>query len=126
MAVYGPVVVLNEAMVTEAWPAVWPAIEMAWSHWTPEQRERVRPWIAAHVRAFDAASTKGQDGDPVVPSAHDLSRTEAAAVLGVKPQRVSQLLDAGHLDGSRKVGGQWRIPASAVEQELDRRERGAA
>lgn len=126
VAVYGPAVVLNDAMVAEVWPAVWPAIEMAWAHWTPEQRERVRPWILAHRRAFDAVSTKGQIEDPVVPSAHDLSRTEAAAMLGVSKPRISQLLGAGHLEGARKVGGQWRIPASAVEQELDRRERGAA
>ena len=48
-------------------------------------------WLVAHRRAFDAVSTKGQIEDPVVPSTHDLSRAEAAAMLGLQAH---QLRDA--------------------------------
>ncbi|MCL8207233.1 MAG: helix-turn-helix domain-containing protein [Actinomycetia bacterium] len=39
-----------------------------------------------------------------------VTTTEAAALLGVNPSRVRQLLLAGRIVGARKAAGTWLIP----------------
>jgi len=50
----------------------------------------------------------------------DLSAVEAARKLGVGLDYVYSLIWTGKLEAS-KVGGRWRVSASAVEARLNRR-----
>ena len=43
-----------------------------------------------------------------------LSSTEFARARGVSEQRVRQLLAAGKVEGARRIGGRWAIPADAA------------
>ncbi|HXF67427.1 MAG TPA: helix-turn-helix domain-containing protein [Burkholderiales bacterium] len=45
---------------------------------------------------------------------------EAAAVLGVTPGRVRQLLSEGRIIGARKHGRDWLIPAPVRVREVPR------
>ena len=49
---------------------------------------------------------------------------QAARELGVTSQWIRTLLAEQRLPGAEKVDGQWRIPASAVEEAKQRREQG--
>jgi excisionase family DNA binding protein len=44
-----------------------------------------------------------------------MTTTEAAAALGISPQRVWQLLRAGKL-GGRKVGRDWQVDEASVKK----------
>lgn len=48
-----------------------------------------------------------------------VSASQAAQMLGVSRQRVSQLLHAGQLEGTR-VGHSWLIPKAKVEARLQK------
>ena len=49
-----------------------------------------------------------------------MTTAEAAAALGITPQRVRTLLIAGLLEG-RKVGRDWQVDEASVQQRAKRR-----
>jgi hypothetical protein len=55
--------------------------------------------------------------DPRIPRACRVTTTEAAAALGISPQRVRTLLGAGKLWG-RKVGRDWWVDEESVARRL--------
>lgn len=52
-----------------------------------------------------------------------LSIKEAAAKWGVSERRVNQFCAAGRIEGARKLGGVWAIPAEAEKPSDPRREK---
>jgi hypothetical protein len=57
--------------------------------------------------------------------ADDLSAIDAARRLGIDLNRLYVLLRLGRV-GGHKINGEWRVPAHAVEQRLQVRQRAAA
>lgn len=84
------------------------------------EREAVR--VAAGGES-DSESPKGQAGRRVVESTVDdeISRAEAAAMLGVSPQRVSQMVGA-ELTGRSLPNGRVRVSRRSVLEEISRRD----
>src|SRR5215210_1062731 len=51
--------------------------------------------------------------------------SEAARVLGITKRQVTNLLNAGELEGRQEASGRWHVPKAAVHDLLeDRRSRG--
>jgi hypothetical protein len=76
-------------------------------------REAGCQWQAWRTAADGTAAIKSA----VMPtdSRHDdISTGEAAAMLGVKPRRVRQLIDAAQLEG-RLLGGRWLVSRQSVD-----------
>ncbi len=54
-----------------------------------------------------------ETADPDFQGTKFIGQEEAAAILGVKPSRIKQLVRDGFLVGRRK-GGEWLVPADAI------------
>jgi excisionase family DNA binding protein len=52
------------------------------------------------------------------------SPSEAARVLGISKRQVTNLLNAGELEGRQEASGRWRIPQRAVHALLEERRKG--
>lgn len=120
------------AAVIPAQDAAWLArILRAWGrrYWSetggrpPIAFFRVRDVLeAAASDAGDRAVPVGLEGSPrrKVPASATgdpstwLTTTEAAALLGLSRRRVQQLARAGSIQGARRLGRDWTIPATVV------------
>jgi excisionase family DNA binding protein len=58
-------------------------------------------------------------GAMVIPAKHELTTTQAAAVLGMSRPTLMKLVEAGRV-GHRMVGRHHRIPASAIQAYRER------
>jgi hypothetical protein len=99
------------------------------------QREVEAAARAIHGAAQVWRASTSADGNAALPPGpvrassdrDELGAAEAAHRLGVSPRRIRQLADAWAADGlARKCGGDWRIDATAVQLEVDRRSDAAA
>jgi excisionase family DNA binding protein len=52
------------------------------------------------------------------------STSEAARVLGISRRQVTNLLNAGELEGRQEASGRWRVPQRAVHALLEERRKG--
>ncbi len=84
-------------------------IELAGEYW---YRRRPSASVA------DVGNLPTPPAEAVVPSEHELTVTQAAAMLGVTTRRARQLAP---LLGGRKAGGVWLLDAAAVAAEAERR-----
>jgi excisionase family DNA binding protein len=50
--------------------------------------------------------------------------SEAARVLGISKRQVTNLLNAGELEGAQEASGRWRVPKRAVHALLEERRKG--
>jgi len=50
--------------------------------------------------------------------------SEAARVLGISKRQVTNLLNAGELEGRQEASGRWRVPQRAVHGLLEERRKG--
>lgn len=71
-------------------------------------------------RAFVDERTKGQVDAAGASSAREVPREDAAVLLGVKPQRVSQMVDEQKLV-ARKLRGRLLIDRASLDREIARR-----
>lgn len=120
-------VVADRRMAALVWDAFGPSMVATLPILTEAVRAEVRPFLLALRTAAvsDSGSAERQITDPVVPSVHEISAAEAAAMIGVSARRVGQMCDAGALVG-RVVAGRRLVTEESVAEEIDRRSRGAA
>jgi excisionase family DNA binding protein len=75
-------------------------------------REAGQAWTAWRRAAADGSDRRKPAAIPA-PSAHEISTTEAAGMLGVSARRIRQLLAAGVLEG-RLTGRTWHVSRPSV------------
>lgn len=118
-------VLLNPEAAALLWDVIEGHLAVVWPQLDAEARDQLAPIVRAiRPTAVDGSAARQISGS-VVPSARELTTSEAAMRLGVKVRRVRQLCESGHLE-HRRAGRQLLITESSVDAELDRRDTGAA